>query len=136
MRSVRHAYLEHEGFWIFLPVIGAIDASRTVWGIKSDTVRRLERPATNVEDTSGLVWKHDCGGAENVCLEVHFAPSMIEIVDETQIQFVCTGRVRILRCTAFLEEGDLSIFSDSGKQRRYKARNEILHGINFERIYE
>ena len=128
---VRQAYLQLEPVWVFLPIIGAIDARRTVGGIKSDTVRRSSRPATNIEDTSGLVWKHDGGRTENVRLEVHFAPSMIEIVDETQVQFVCASRVCVLGCAAFLEEGDLAIYPDSSKQRRYKARNEILRRIVF-----
>lgn len=126
VRWVRHTYLQVEGVWVFLPVIGAIDARRTVRGIKSDTERRFPRPATNIEDTSSLVRKHDGSRTENVRLEVHFAPSMIEIIDETQVQFVCSSRVRVLGCAAFLEEGDFAIFPDSGKQRRYKAGNEIL----------
>jgi hypothetical protein len=115
-----------EGVWIFLPIIGAIDTRRTVRGIKSDTVRRYKRPATNIEDTRGLVWKHNRGGAEYVRLDMHFAPSMTKIVDKAQVELVCASGVRE-SCAAFLEEGHLSILTKGGKQGRYKTRNEVLH---------
>jgi hypothetical protein len=51
---------------------------------------------------------------------------MIKIVDETEIEFVCASRVGKLRGATFLEEGDLSIYAESGKQRRYESRNEVL----------
>jgi len=117
--------------WIFLPVIGAIDARRTVGGIKSDTERRCERPAANIEDTSPFVWKHDGAGAENIRLDMHFAPSMIKIVDETQVELIRASRVGELRRAAFLEEGDLAVYSDGGKQRRHKAGNEVLRRMSF-----
>jgi hypothetical protein len=57
---------------------------------------------------------------------VHFAPSMIKIVDETQVQFVCSSRVLKLRRAKFLEERDLAIFTEGGKQRWYEARDKVL----------
>jgi hypothetical protein len=51
---------------------------------------------------------------------------MVKIADETQVKFVCASRVRKLRRAAFLEERNLAIYTDSGEQRRYEARNEIL----------
>jgi hypothetical protein len=117
--------------WIFLPVIGAIDAGRTVGGIKPDAKRRCERPATDIDDTSGFVRKHDGAGAENIRLDMHFAPSTIEIVDETQVELIRASRVGELRRAAFLEEGDLAIYSDGGKQRRHKAGNEVLRRVSF-----
>jgi hypothetical protein len=49
------AYLQFEGAWVFLPIIRPIDASGTVRGIKADGDRRGFCPATNIEDTRGLV---------------------------------------------------------------------------------
>jgi hypothetical protein len=51
---------------------------------------------------------------------------MVKIVDETQVEFVCASRVRKLGRAAFLEERNLAIYADGGKQRRYEAGNEIL----------
>ena len=124
-----YAYLELEGVWIFLPIIGAINTRRTVGGIKSDTVCRCERPATNIEDARGLVWKDNGGGAEHVRLDMHLTPSMVKIVDEAQVEFVSATRVLVLRSTTFLEEGHFAIYTERGKQRGYKAGDEVLHGI-------
>ena len=54
---------------------------------------------------------------------------MIEIGDETQVEFVCASRVCELRRAAFLEEGYFAIYTEGGEQWRYKARNEVLHGM-------
>jgi hypothetical protein len=56
---------------------------------------------------------------------------MIKIVDETEIEFVCASRVGKLRGAALLEEGNLSIFAEGGKQWRYESRNEVLQWIAF-----
>ena len=57
---------------------------------------------------------------------------MIEIRDETQVEFVCASGVLELRRAAFLEEGYFSIYTEGGKQWRYKARNEVLHEGSFQ----
>jgi len=57
---------------------------------------------------------------------VHFAPSKIEIVDETQVEFICAGRVSKLRVAALLKERDLAIYTNRGEQWRYKAGNKVL----------
>jgi hypothetical protein len=54
---------------------------------------------------------------------------MVKIVDETQVELICASRVRKLRGAAFLEEGNLAIYADGGKQWRYEARNEVLRWI-------
>ena len=123
------AYLQLELVWVFLPVIGAIDASRTIRGIKTDTYRRVLQPASNIEDTCGLVRKHEGGRAPHIRLDMHLAPSMVKIIDKTQVEFVCTSRVLKLRCSVFLEEGHLSVYTDCSKQRRYKARDEVLDEV-------
>ncbi len=51
----------------------------------------------------------------------------MKIVDETQVEFICASRVRKLRCATLLEEGDLAIYTDGGKQWRHKAGNKVLH---------
>jgi hypothetical protein len=51
---------------------------------------------------------------------------MVKIVGETQVEFVCASRVLKLRRAEFLEERDLAVFSDGGKQRRYETRDEVL----------
>ena len=126
----RYAYLECEGVWIFLPIIGAVDTRRTVRGIKSDTVRRYKRPATNIDDTRSLVRKNNSGGAEYVRLDVHFAPSKTKIVDQAQVEFICASGVRE-SCATFLKEGQLAILTEGGKQRGYKTGNEVLRRIIF-----
>ena len=120
------AYLQLEVVWVFLPVIGAIDASRTIRGIKTDTESRVLQPATNTEDTRGLVRKHDCGRAEHVRLDMHFAPSKVKIIDETQVEFVCASRVLKLRRSIFLEERHLAVYTDCSEQRRYETGDEVL----------
>jgi len=49
---------------------------------------------------------------------------MVEIVDETQVEFVCASRVLQLRRAAFLQKGDLAVYAEGGEQRRYKSGNE------------
>ena len=56
---------------------------------------------------------------------------MIKIVDETQVELIRASRVGELRRAAFLEEGDLAVYSDGGKQRRHKAGNEVLRRMSF-----
>ena len=120
------AYLQFEGAWVFLPIIRAIDASGTIRSIKTDGDRRGLRPATNIEDTRGLVRKHDGSRAPRVRLDMHYAPSMFKIVDETQVEFVCTSGVFKLRRAEFLDERDLAIYTDGGNQRRYETGDEVL----------
>jgi len=60
---------------------------------------------------------------------------MPEIRDETQVEFVCASRVSELRCATFLQEGYFSIYTEGGKQWRYKARNEVLHEMSFQWTY-
>ena len=115
--------------WVFLPVIGAIDASRTIRGIKTDTNRRVLQPATNIKDTRGLVWKHDGGRAPHIRLDMHFAPSMVKIIDETQVEFVCASGVFKLRRSVFLKERHLAIYTDRGKQRGYETGDEVLDEV-------
>ena len=124
-----YAYLELEFVWIFLPIVCAIDTGRSVGSIKSNTVCRCNRPATNIQDTRGNIRKHNSGRAEYIRLDMHLTPSKIKIVDEAQVEFVCASRVCELRRAALLEEGYFAIYTQSGKQRRYKAGNEVLHGI-------
>lgn len=83
-------------------------------------------PATNVENTRALVRKHDGGRAPQVRLDMHFAPSMVKIIDETQVKFVCPGRVQKLRRAEFLEERYLAVFTDGGNQRRYETGDKVL----------
>ena len=123
------AYLQLEVVWVFLPVIGAIDASRTIRGIKANTYSRVLQPATNIEDTRGLVRKHDGGRAPHIRLDMHFAPSMVKIIDETQIEFVCASRVFKLRRSVFLEERDLAVYTDCSEQRGYETGDEVLNEI-------
>ena len=131
------AYLQLEVVWVFLPVIGAIDASRTIGGIKTDTYRRVLLPATNIEDTRGLVRKHDGGRAPHIRLDMHFAPSMVKIIDETQVKFVCTSRVFKFRRSVFLEERHLAVYTNRSKQRRYETGDEVLNEIVAHlRVYE
>ena len=126
IRSDVPAHLQFEGALVFLPIIRAIDASRTVRGIKADGDRRSFRPATNIEDTRGLVRKHNGGRAPRVHLDMHLAPGMFKIVDETQVEFVCASGVFKLRRAVFLDERDLAIYTDGGNQRRYETGNEVL----------
>jgi hypothetical protein len=114
---------------IFLPIVGAIDARRSVGGIKSDTKSGSKRPTTNVQDPRGLVWKDNCTRAEYVCLDMHLTPSSIEVRDKAEVEFVSTSGVGKLRRAAFLEEGDFSVDTDSGKQWRYKSGHEILRWL-------
>ena len=123
------AYLQLEVVWVFLPIIGPIDASRTIGGIKTDAYRRVLQPTTNIEDTRSLVRKHDCGRAPYICLDMHFAPSMVEVIDETQVEFVCPSRVLKLRRGVFLEKRYLAIYTDGSKQRRYETRDEVLNEV-------
>jgi hypothetical protein len=123
------AYLQLEVVWVFLPIIGAIDASRTIGGIKTDTYRRVLQPATNIEDTRGLVRKHDGGRAPHVRLDMHFAPSMVKIIDETQVEFVCASRVFKLRRSVFLEERHLAVYTDRSKQWRYETGDKVLNKV-------
>jgi len=118
-----------EVIWIFLPVIGAIDASRAIRGIKTDTYRRVLHPATKVEDTRGLVRKHDGGRAPHIRLDMHFAPSMFKIIDETQVEFVCASGVFKLRRSVFLEERHLAVYPDRSKQRRNETGDEVLYEV-------
>ena len=111
---------------VFFPVIGAIDASRTIRGIKSDTYCRILKPAANIEDTRGLVRKHDGSRAPHIRLDMHFAPSTAKIVDQTQVEFVCASRVFKLGRRVFLEEGHLAVYTDRSKQRRYETGDKIL----------
>ena len=120
------AYLQFKGGCVFLPIICAIDTWRTIWGIKTDGERRGLRPATNVEDARGLVGKNQGGRAPRVSLDVHLAPSMFKIVDETQVEFVCPSGVFELRSAELLEESDLAIYTDGCNQWRYEARDEVL----------
>jgi hypothetical protein len=130
---VSQKHLEMEFICIFLPIIGSIDARRAVWCIKSDTERRGEGPASNIENTPSLVRKHDCTGAEYVCLDMHCAPSKIKIRGETQVEFVCASRVGEFRGARFLEKGDFAIDTEGSNQWRNKARNEILREMAFQR---
>ena len=57
---------------------------------------------------------------------------MFEVRDETQVKFVCASGVLELRRAAFLEERYFSIYTEGGKQWRYKAGNEVLHGMSFQ----
>ncbi len=123
------AYLQLEVVWVFLPVIGAIDPSRTIRGIKTDAYRRVLQPATNIQDTRRLVRKHDGGRAPHIRLHMHFAPSMLKIINETQVEFVCAGRVFELRRSVFLEERHFSIYTDRSKQRRYETGDEVLNEV-------
>ena len=122
-------YLQLEVVWVFLPVIGAIDARRTIRGIKADTYRRVLQPATNIEDTRGFVRKHDGGRAPHICLDMHFAPSMVKIINETQVKFVCASRVFELRRGVFLEERHLAVYTDSSKQRRHETGDKVLNEV-------
>jgi hypothetical protein len=115
--------------WVFFPVIGAIDASRTIRGIKTETERRGIKEATNIEDTPGLVRKHDCGRAKHIRLDMHLAPSMVEIIHETQVEFVCTSRVLKLRRIEFFEERHLAVYTERSKQRRYETGDEVLNEV-------
>jgi hypothetical protein len=83
--------------------------------------------ATNIEDTRGLVWKHDCGRAKHIRLDMHFAPSKVKIVHETQVEFVCASGVLKLRRSVFLEERYLAVYTDRSKQRRYETGDEVLN---------
>ena len=56
---------------------------------------------------------------------------MVKIVDETQVEFVCACRIWKLGRATFLEERNLAIYADGGKQRGYEARDEILGWIAF-----
>jgi hypothetical protein len=123
------AYLQLEAFWVFLPVIGAIDASRTIRRIKTDTNRGVLQQAANIEDARGLVRKHHCGRAEHIRLDMHFAPSMVKIIDETQVKFVRASRVFKLRRSVFLEERHLAVYTDHSKQRRYETGDEVLSKV-------
>ena len=113
------AYLQLEVVWVFLPIIGPIDSSRTIRGIETDTYRRVLQPATNIQDTRGLVREHDGGRAPHIRLDMHFSPGMFKIVDETQVEFICTSRVFEFRCSEFLEERHLAVYTDRSKQWRY-----------------
>jgi hypothetical protein len=115
-----------KGVWILLPVIGAVDARRTVRCIKPDTEGRRIRITTDTEDTCGLVWKHDCTGAENIRLDMHLAPSMRKIVGKAQVQFVRASGVVELGRGAIRKKGDLAIDADGGKPCRCKSWNEVL----------
>jgi NADPH-dependent glutamate synthase beta subunit-like oxidoreductase len=84
------------------------------------------RPAANIEDTRGLVRKYESARAPHVRLDMHCAPSMVKIVGETQVEFVCASRVRKLRRAELLEERDLAVFTNGCKQRRYETRDEVL----------
>ena len=123
------AYLQLEEFGVFLPVIGAVDASRAIRGVKSDTHSRALQKATNVEDTRSLVRKYHCGRAKHIRLDMHFAPGMLKIVDETQIEFVCASRVLKLRRSVFLEERYLAVYTDHSKQGRHKTGDEVLKEV-------
>ena len=52
---------------------------------------------------------------------------MFKIVDETQVEFVCTSRVLELRSAIFFEERDFAIYADGGNQWRYETRDEVLN---------
>ena len=123
------AYLQLEVSYVFLPVIGAIDACRTIRGIKADTHCRVLVQATNVEDTCGLVRKYECGRAKHIRLDMHFAPSMAKIIDETQVEFVCASRVFKLRRSVFLEKRHLAVYTDHSEQWRYETRDEVLNKV-------
>lgn len=120
------AYLQLEVGRVFLPFICAINARRTIRCIKTDAERRSLRPAANIEDTRGLVRKYESTRAPHVRLDMHCAPSMVKIVGETQVEFVCTSRILELRRAELLEERDLAVFTDGCKQRRYETRDEVL----------
>jgi hypothetical protein len=54
---------------------------------------------------------------------------MVEIIDETQVEFVCAGRVLKLRRSVFLEERYLAIYTDGSKERRYETGDEVLNEV-------
>jgi hypothetical protein len=54
---------------------------------------------------------------------------MIEIIDETQVEFVCASRVFKLRRSVFLEERHLAIYTDRSNQRRYETGDEVLNEV-------
>ena len=118
-----------EAVWIFLPVIGAIDPSGTIRGIKTNAYCRVLQPATNIEDPGCLVRKHEGRRAPHIRLDMHFAPSMVKIIDKTQVEFVCASRVFKFRRGVLLEERHLAIYTDCGKQRRYETGDEVLNRI-------
>ena len=54
---------------------------------------------------------------------------MVEIINETQVEFVCAGRVLKLRRSVFLEERYLAIYTDGSKERRYETGDEVLNEV-------
>jgi hypothetical protein len=119
-------YLKYQSLRVFLPIVGAINARRSIGCIKSDTPRRSKRPTTNVQDPCGLVGEDNCTRTEYVRLDMHLTPSSIKVRDEAQVEFVCASGVSELGRAPLFEEGDFAVDTDSGKQRRYKSWHEVL----------
>ena len=73
---------------VLLPVVRAIHARRTIGSVETDTLGAVETPSTDIELTSTFVRENDSTGAEDVRLNVHGAPCLVEVVCEGQIQLV------------------------------------------------
>ena len=54
---------------------------------------------------------------------------MVKIVNETQVEFVCTSRVFKLRRGVFLEERHLAVYTNRSKQGRHETGDEVLNDV-------
>jgi hypothetical protein len=82
---------------VFLPVIRAVDARRTIWGVEANALSGFETPSSDAEYTTGLVRENNIGlggesttvrlesrkgthSTENVRLDMHRSPGAVEVV--------------------------------------------------------
>ena len=93
-------------------------------------MRGVVCPASNIENTGSLVRKHDGSRAPSVRLGMHYAPSAVRLINETQVEFVCASRGCYLRIAEFFEEIYLAVYTDGGNYRRYGSVDYVLGCMN------
>ena len=57
---------------------------------------------------------------------MHYAPSAVGLIEETQVEFVCASRAPYLRIAEFLEKRYLAVYTNGSNYRRYGSVEDVL----------
>jgi hypothetical protein len=112
---------------VLLPIVGSGNSRGSVWEVQANTICGSTSPATNVKLSSGLVWKSNTGGAEDIRLHVERSPGggPITRVDQGEIKLIGTSGVGSSG-TRLLHEDSLVVDTNGGNQRNDNTRDEEL----------
>ena len=61
---------------------------------------------------------------------MHYAPSAVRLIEETQVEFVRASGGLYLRIAIFLEERYLAVYTEGGNYRRYGSVDDVLGCVN------